>query len=91
MPQRRAAKKDLRKKKKKHQGNLRIQRKIKTTIKKFKKSLLEPDPSSRQKALSQVYEVLDKAVTKKLIHANKASRKKSRITKLLKKAPPKPA
>lgn len=39
------------------------------------------------KALQKVYSQLDRAVKKKLIHKNKASRLKSRLSKLLVKAP----
>ncbi len=84
MPQRRAAKKDLRQNKRKHEQNLKIKQKIKSAIKNLKKSLEEKDLSVSQKALAQVYEVLDKAASKKVIHKNKAARKKSRISKLIK-------
>ncbi|MCK4520152.1 MAG: 30S ribosomal protein S20, partial [Candidatus Omnitrophica bacterium] len=40
-------------------------------------------------ALAEAYKSLDKAVTKKIIHRNKAAKRKSRLSKLLKKATPK--
>jgi len=83
MPQRRAAKKALRQNKKQHQRNLQIKQKIKSAIKKFKKSLDEKDASLRQGALKEVYKTLDRAAVKKVIHKNKVARKKSRFSKLL--------
>ncbi len=85
MPQRRTAKKDLRQNKKRQQKNLQVKQNIKTAIKKLKKALDSNDTSARQKALTDVYKILDKAATKNIIHRNKAARKKSRLAKLLKK------
>ena len=85
MPQRRTAKKDLRQNKKKHQRNLIVKQNLKSAIKKLKKALTDKDQSLRQQALNQVYKLLDKAAAKKVIHPNKSSRKKSRLSKLLKK------
>ena len=86
MPQRRTAKKDLRKNKKRKKRNLDIKQQIKTVIKKFKASLEEKDESQKKKALEDLYKTLDKASAKKIIHPNKAARKKSRFTKLAKKS-----
>ena len=84
MPQRRTAKKELRKTKKRREQNLRIKSKLKSVVKKFKKSLQSGDAASRKKELSEVYKTLDKAAKKKIIHPNEAARKKSRLSKLLK-------
>jgi len=86
MPQRRTAKKDLRKNKKRKEQNLNVKQQIKTAIKNFKASLEEKDESQQKKALGDLYKTLDKASTKKVIHPNKAARKKSRLTKLAKKS-----
>jgi len=85
MPQRRAAKKDLRQNKKRQQQNLEVKRNIKAAIKKLKKAVGSEDALIREKALTEVYKILDKAATKKIIHRNKAARRKSRLSKLLKK------
>lgn len=85
MPQRRAAKKDLRQNKKRRQQNLEVKKNIKLAIKKLKKAVDAKDILARQKALTEVYKILDKAATKKIIHRNKAARRKSRLSKLLKK------
>ena len=85
MPQRKAAKKALKQNKKRHQKNLQLKQKIKSALKAFKKSLDATDSSLRQKNLQELYKVLDKAAQKNIIHKNKAARKKSRLSKLLKK------
>ena len=89
MPQRKTAKKDLRQNKKRRQNNLQVMRGIKTAIKKLKKVVDAKDIPTSQKALTDVYKTLDKATNKNIIHRNKASRKKSRLSKLLKKTTPK--
>ena len=86
MPQRRAAKKDLRQNVKKRQNNLQIKQNIKTALKNLKKSLENKDIAASKSALTEAYKAFDKAATKKTIHRNKASRKKSRLSKLVKKA-----
>jgi len=65
MPQRRAAKKDLRKNKKRYQENLKVKQAIKTAIKNFKKALDKSDLALSQQTLKEVYKTLDKGVTKK--------------------------
>ena len=89
MPQRRTSKKDLRQNKKRHQRNLVIKQSVKEAIKKLKKVTDSKDVSTREKALTNVYKILDKAASKNIMHRNKASRKKSRLAKLLKKTTPK--
>jgi small subunit ribosomal protein S20 len=85
MPQRRTAKKALRQTKKKQLKNLKVKGQIKTAIKKLKKSLTAKNASESEQALRQAYKALDKAAGKKVIHRNKAAKKKSRLTRLLKK------
>jgi len=85
MPQRRAAKKDLRQNAKKHERNLLVREQIKTALKKFKKALETKDISKTKEALELVYKVFDRAASKNLIHPNKAARKKSQFSKLFKK------
>ncbi|MDD4182280.1 MAG: 30S ribosomal protein S20 [Candidatus Omnitrophica bacterium] len=83
MPQRRAAKKDLRQNAKKHEKNLQLTKQIKTALKKFKKTLEGKDTAKNKEALSLVYRILDKAASHNLIHPKKASRKKSQLAKLM--------
>ena len=86
MPQRRTAKKDLRQSKKRRQRNLLVEQRVKAALKKFKKALEAKDSKLSQQTLSEVYKVLDKAAKKRVIHPNKAARKKSRLSKLVKKS-----
>ncbi|MFA6282162.1 MAG: 30S ribosomal protein S20 [Candidatus Omnitrophota bacterium] len=85
MPQRRAAKKDLRQNAKKHERNLLVREQIKTALKKFKKTLETKDISKTKEALELIYKVFDRAASKNLIHPNKAARKKSQFATLFKK------
>lgn len=83
MPQRKCAKKEMRKNAKRQHDNLKVKGQIKNSIKTLKKVALEKDAQKSQEALCKVYQILDKAAKKNLIHKNKASRKKSRLSKLL--------
>ena len=83
MPQRRAAQKSLRADKTRRERNLAIKRKVKAAVKQFLKTLEAKNLEEAKKRLQAVYTALDKAVSKKYIHKNKASRKKSRLTKKL--------
>ena len=87
MPQRRAAKKDLRQNRKRKQANLKIKKKLKTAAKSLKQTLTTKDSAKIEEALKQVCKLIDKAASKNVIHANKAARKKSRLTKAVKKLP----
>lgn len=89
MPQRKAAQKALRQNKKRRQENLKVKQNIKSTLKKFKKAVEAKDSVLGQETLTNIYKSLDKAVNKNIIHKNKASRKKSRLSKTLQKATPK--
>lgn len=86
MPQRRTAKKELRKNITRHARNIITAQKTKTAIKRLKKSIEDKNLNAAQEALKEVYKNLDRAASKRVIHPNKASRKKSRLSKLLKKA-----
>lgn len=85
MPQRRAAKKALRQNKKRHEKNLLIQKQVRSAIKKFKKTIESKDATAAKEALKALYKILDKIAAKRLIHPNKAARKKSDFAKLLNK------
>jgi len=83
MPQRKCAKKDLKKSLKRRAYNLNFKEKISSAIKKFKKAILTKDLTASQTALKEVYKMLDKAASKNVIHYKKAARKKSTLAKLL--------
>lgn len=84
MPQRKAGVKALRTNHKRHLHNLDIKTDLKKTIKKFLSSVDKKDVSEAQSGLKIVYKKLDKAAKRNLIHANTASRRKSRFSRLLK-------
>lgn len=85
MPQKRAAKKALRKSLKNRARNLLFKDTIKTAVKELKKALADKNLAKVQEALKQTCKILDKAVSKNLFHANKAARRKSRLNKLVNK------
>lgn len=76
MPIIRSAKKKVRKDKKRQAHNLLIKDQLKRLIKTMRKS-----PSGKN--LKEVFSRLDKAAKTHLIHSGKASRLKSRLSKLL--------
>lgn len=86
MPQRKSAKEELKKSLKRRERNLRVKTQIKNAIKKFRKSLEKQHLEEAKQILPEVYKVLDKAASKKVIHPNKSARKKSRLTNKLNKA-----
>ncbi|MCM8774312.1 MAG: 30S ribosomal protein S20 [Candidatus Omnitrophica bacterium] len=90
MPQRKSAKEDLRKNLKRRKRNLLVKEEIKKVIKSFKKAVESNERESAKKLLNNVYKVLDKACSKKIIHKNKANRQKSRLAKILNKPLQKP-
>jgi len=84
MPQRKSAKKELKKSLKRRTLNLARKKKIKEAIKLYRKAIIAKNLEEAKKALSLVYKTLDKAASRGTIHPNKASRKKSRLASLLK-------
>jgi small subunit ribosomal protein S20 len=82
-----SALKEVRKTIKRCKTNAYIKSKLKTSIKKFK-ILLQNDNEKNilliKKQLSLAFSQLDKAANKNVIHYNKASNQKKRLTHLLK-------
>ena len=58
---------------------------IKTAVKKVLAIATSEDKAELNTALSKVYQLCDKAVSKGILHRNTAARKKSRLTKAIKK------
>ncbi len=83
MPIIKSAKKKMRQDRKKEVRNQKVENNLKGLIKKMRKN-----PSSA--SLQKVFSALDKAVKVKLIHANKAARLKSRLSKLVSASKPQP-
>jgi len=86
MPQRRAARRYLRKSLKNKERNLSTTNTLKNTIKKFKKALVAKNAAETATTLNEAYKKLDKAAKTNLIHPNKAARLKSRLTLSLNKS-----
>lgn len=82
MPQRKSAKKELKKSLKRRKLNLTRKKAIKEAIKNFKKAIQNKNKEEIRNSLSSVYKILDKAAAKKVIHPNKAARKKRKIATL---------
>lgn len=85
MPIIQSAKKALRGSKRKQVFNLRRSRALKVAIKDTRE-LVATDPKAAHAKLSEAYKAIDKAAKRGLIKKNTASRKKSRLSKLIKKA-----
>jgi len=77
--------KDLRTSKRRAEFNKRIKNRTKKAVKNFEELLKNEEFDKAGGALKQAYKVLDKAAQKKVIKANTASRKKSRLATKLNK------
>ncbi|MEW5952419.1 MAG: 30S ribosomal protein S20 [Bacillota bacterium] len=61
--------------------NARIKSTVRTSIRKFEDALTAAGREEAQTSLRKALIMLDKAVTKGVLHKNTAARKKSRLTK----------
>lgn len=85
MPITRSAKKALRASEKKHQFNLARKEKVSQTVKSVKKFIVSGSKKEAVAALRLAQKALDKAVKGHTLNRNTASRKKSRLSKMIKK------
>ncbi len=85
MPIIKSAKKALRQNIKRRTQNIQKKRKLKSILKEVRDLAFQKKIEQAKKLLPQVYKTLDKAAKTNLIKKNTASRKKSRITKLINK------
>ena len=83
MPITKSAKKAIRQSERRKTANLVYKNKMKDLIKKIRNLVLEKKTEEARKILPQAYKILDKSAKEGIIKKNTASRKKSRITKLL--------
>ena len=67
------------------QRNVAFKSSIKTAVKKALALATEGNKEDLAAAISNVYKLCDKAVSKGVLHKNTAARKKSRLTKALNK------
>jgi len=81
-----SAKKSIRQTKKRKARNLVYKNKVKTLIKEARFLVLQKKFSEAKKLLPAIYEVLDKSAKVGVIKKNSASRKKSRMAKLIGKS-----
>jgi small subunit ribosomal protein S20 len=92
MPHTASAKKNLRKSEKRRLHNRTVIRALKTQIKKFLAELKAGNLEQAQKEYQLAALKLDRAAAKRVVHPNLASRKKSRLAKMLRaKTNPAPA
>jgi len=85
MPITKSAKKARRQNIRRRKMNVKKGSELKAVIKQYKKLASTGKKDEAKKYLSQVYKKLDKSVKINLIKKNKASRLKSRLSKLLSK------
>lgn len=85
MPITKSAKKAIRQSQKRRTRNVQQRTKIKDLLKEVRSLVSQNKTKEAKELLSQVYKLLDKAAKTGLIKKNTASRKKSRIAKLLAK------
>ena len=67
------------------QRNVAVKSSIKTAVKKALALATEGDKDALASAISAVYKLCDKAVSKGVLHKNTAARKKSRLVLAIKK------
>lgn len=78
-----SAKKAIRQSAKKHERNLVYKESMKAVIKEAKALVLAKKHKDAEKLLPKIYAILDKSAKIGLIKKNNASRRKSRLTKLI--------
>lgn len=78
-----SAKKEERKSLRRRKFNKILQDKIHALTRKFKKEISKKDITSAENTIKEIFSYLDKAIKKNTIHINKASREKSKLSKLL--------
>ena len=83
MPQRKSGLKALRSDAKKTEYNQRIKNRVKQTIKAFQKAEKSGDKDKLKDLYKKACSQLDKAVSKNVIHKNKAARHKAQLAKKL--------
>ena len=86
MPITTSAKKALRSSKRKHAFNLKKKDSFTKSVKNLKKLVLEKKTKEAEALFSQVQKALDKATKTGVLKKNTSSRKKSRLSALIKKA-----
>lgn len=68
---------------KRYDRNRSIKSMVKNTTRDFQDLVKKADAGEAQKALARAYRVIDKAVSRGVLHKNTASRKKSQLSRML--------
>jgi small subunit ribosomal protein S20 len=82
MPIIKSAKKRVKTIEKKTAQNRKWKNRLKDVIKNMEKAVEAGDKEAAAEQLKETKKVIDKAVTRNIIHKNNAARKKSRLTKM---------
>jgi small subunit ribosomal protein S20 len=85
MPNIKSAAKRVRITKKRTERNRRIKSTVRTAIRRFQEAMAGENREEAQMKLRRALVIIDKAVTKGVLHKNTAARKKSRLTKFFNK------
>lgn len=85
MPQHKSAKKRMRQNTKRRLVNRMVKSRIKTFEKKLLSAINEQNETESEKLLRSTIHYIDTAASHKVIHKNKADRKKARLTKKVQK------
>ena len=83
MPNIKSAKKRVKVNTKKNAENRSVKSQINTAVRKLEDAIAKNDKELATKLYSEVVSTLDKAVSKNVIHKNTASRRASRLAKLV--------
>ncbi|HHY04722.1 MAG TPA: 30S ribosomal protein S20 [Thermoanaerobacterales bacterium] len=86
MPNIKSAKKRVRQTEKRTLHNNRLKTQMRYTVKKFNEALNSSDSENIKECFSNAVKVIDKAVSKGIIHKNTAARKKSSLHRKLTEA-----
>lgn len=86
MPIIKSAKKAVRQSRRKYQRNKAHRSQLKSALKNTLEAIKKGEKEGALKLMQYAYSVIDKSQKKNLIHANNASRKKSRIARTFQKA-----
>lgn len=86
MPNTKSAIKAAKQNIKRRKANLVTIDKVRSAVKTYRKLAVAGKNDEARKALDKVFSALDKASKKNVIHKNKASRRKSRLSKLIAKS-----
>lgn len=85
MPQTKSAAKALRQTKRRTERNDKVRKNLDYLFRQFKKALTNKDKSKTEEYAQKLIKALDKAAKRRIIHPNKAARKKSDLMKKVNK------